>query len=148
MALELGRSAALDASAIDRVKDQMNFETARIAPPQGFPKLADIPAGRYVDSEFLALEQEGLWKRSWLYGAHVDQLPEPGSWLLTRNTGSPILIVRDLGGTIRAFYNTCQHRGGPLVKEDKGQSRGFVCGYHGDRDGRSLRLRMEIAAGE
>lgn len=121
----------MDASAIDRVKDQMNFETARIAPPQDFPKLADIPAGRYVDPEFLALEHEGLWKRSWLYGAHVDQLTEPGSWLLTRNTGSPILIVRDLGGTIRAFYNTCQHRGGPLVKEDKGQSRGFVCGYHG-----------------
>lgn len=121
----------MDAALTDRIKDQMNFEAARIAPPQGFPKLSDIPAGRYVDPEFLALEQEGLWKRSWLYGGHVDQLPEPGSWFLTRNTGSPILIVRDLGGTIRAFYNTCRHRGGPLVKDNAGQSRGFVCGYHG-----------------
>jgi choline monooxygenase len=41
------------------------------------------------------------------------------------------LIVRDLSGAIRAFYNTCRHRGGPLVKEESGQSRGFVCGYHG-----------------
>ncbi len=121
----------MDAALTDRIKDQMSFETARVAPPQGFPKLSDIPAGRYVDPEFLSLEQDGLWKRSWLYGGHEDQLPEPGSWFLTRNSGSPILIVRDLGGTVRAFYNTCRHRGGPLVKEDAGQSRGFVCGYHG-----------------
>ena len=121
----------MDSGAIDRVKDQMKFEAARTAPPQGFPKLPDIPAGRYVDPEFLSLEMEGMWKRSWLYCAHDDQLPEPGSWLLTRNSGSPILIVRDLAGSVRAFYNTCRHRGGPLVKEDSGQSRGFVCGYHG-----------------
>ena len=121
----------MDAALTDRIKDQMSFETARVAPPHGFPKLSDIPAGRYVDPEFLSLEQDRLWKRSWLYGGHEDQLPEPGSWFLVRNTGSPILIVRDLGGTVRAFYNTCRHRGGPLVKEDAGQSRGFVCGYHG-----------------
>jgi choline monooxygenase len=121
----------LDAAVTEQIRAGMIFEAARIAPPEGFPKLSDIPAGRYVDPEFLDLEQDGLWKRSWLYAGHEDQLPEAGSWFLARNTGSPILIVRDLNGAIRAFYNTCRHRGGPLVKEDKGQSRGFVCGYHG-----------------
>jgi choline monooxygenase len=121
----------LDAAVTEQIKQGMLFEAARTMPPEGFPKLSDIPAGRYVDSEFLALEHEGLWKRSWLYGGHLDQLPEPGSWFLTRNTGSPIIIVRDMNGVIRAFYNTCQHRGGPLVREDAGRSRGFVCGYHG-----------------
>jgi phenylpropionate dioxygenase-like ring-hydroxylating dioxygenase large terminal subunit len=121
----------LDATQTERIKAGMAYETARTAPPEGFPKLADIPAGRYVDPAFLALEGEGLWKRSWLYAGHVDQLPDPGSWFLTRNTGSPILIVRDLQGEVRAFYNSCRHRGGPLVKEDAGTSRGFVCGYHG-----------------
>ena len=121
----------MDAAVTERIKSGMIFEAARTAPPEGFPKLSDIPAGRYVDSEFLSLERDGLWKRSWLYAGHHDQLPEPGSWLLTKNTGSPILVVRDLSGTIRAFYNTCRHRGGPLVKEVSGQSRGFVCGYHG-----------------
>ncbi|WP_374146790.1 aromatic ring-hydroxylating dioxygenase subunit alpha [Sphingomonas sp. 28-63-12] len=121
----------MDATTTERIKASMAYETARTAPPEGFPKLADIPAGRYVDPAFLALEQEGLWKRSWLYAGHVDQLPEPGSWFLVRNTGSPILIVRDLQGDIRAFYNSCRHRGGPLVKEEAGTARGFVCGYHG-----------------
>lgn len=115
----------------EQAREMMDFERGRKGPPEGFPKLPDIPGKRYVDKEFLALERERMWKRAWLYAGHVDQLPNPGSWFLTRNTGSPILIVRDLKGEVRAFYNTCQHRGAPLVAEDKGEARGFVCGYHG-----------------
>ena len=121
----------MEAAATARAKDLMAYETARTAPPQGFPKLPDIPAARYINSDFLALEKERLWKRAWLYAGHADQLANPGTWFLTRNTGSPILVVRDLDGTIRAFYNTCQHRGAPLVAETSGEGRGFVCPYHG-----------------
>jgi phenylpropionate dioxygenase-like ring-hydroxylating dioxygenase large terminal subunit len=74
----------------------------------------------------------------------MDQLPERGSWFLTRNTGSPVLVVRDLDDCVRAYYNTCRHRGAPLVKEDAGQGRGFVCGYHGwsyTLDGRLVAVR-------
>jgi choline monooxygenase len=127
----LSRGSAVDTATSQQILAGMAYETGRSSPPEGFPAFPDIPAGRYVDPEFLALEQDGLWKRSWLYAGHGDQLVEPGSWFLTRNTGTPILIVRDLQGDVRAFYNTCRHRGGPLVKESSGQSRGFVCGYHG-----------------
>lgn len=109
----------------------MEYERGRTGPPTDFPNLPDIPGGRYVDRDFLALEQARMWKRAWLYAGHVDQLPNPGSWFLTRNTGAPIIVVRDMAGTVRAFYNTCRHRGAPLVTEDSGESRGFVCGYHG-----------------
>ena len=117
--------------AVARVNETMEFERGRKTPPEGFPHLPDIPGSRYVEKEFLALERERMWKRAWLFAGHTDQLPNPGSWFLTRNTGSPILVVRDLQGEVRAFYNTCQHRGAPLVTEDEGESRGFVCGYHG-----------------
>jgi phenylpropionate dioxygenase-like ring-hydroxylating dioxygenase large terminal subunit len=109
----------------------MAYETGRTAPPEGFPAFSDIPAGRYVDPAFLALERERMWKRAWLYACHADQIPEPGCWILVRSTGSPIIVLRTLEGAFKAFYNTCQHRGAPLVREDKGASRGFVCGYHG-----------------
>jgi phenylpropionate dioxygenase-like ring-hydroxylating dioxygenase large terminal subunit len=121
----------MDAAVTEAIKQGMAYEAARKAPPEGFPAFGDIAAGRYVDPAFLALERDWMWKRAWLYACHADQIPEPGSWVLVRHTGSPIIVVRDLGGTFRAFYNTCQHRGAPLVKEDAGQSRGFVCGYHG-----------------
>jgi phenylpropionate dioxygenase-like ring-hydroxylating dioxygenase large terminal subunit len=121
----------MDVTTISEIKDAIAFEAGRTEPPAGFPRLPDIPAARYVDPQFLELEQQGLWKRSWLYAGHDGQVTEPGSWFLTRNAGTPILIVRDLQGNLRAFYNTCRHRGGPLVTEDAGQGRGFVCGYHG-----------------
>src|SRR3546814_4074385 len=121
----------LNAQTVERVHQRMDYERSRNAPPEDFPKLPDIPGVRYTDPEFLKLERERMWQRAWLYAGHVDQIPNPGSWFLTRNTGSPILVVRDLEGQVRAFYNTCQHRGAPLLTELAGEARGFVCGYHG-----------------
>ena len=121
----------MDEATTQRIRDGMAYEAARKAPPDAFPELPEIAAGRYTDPAFLALEKERLWKRSWLYAGHRDQLAEPGSWFLTRATGSPIIVLKDLNGELRAFYNTCRHRGGPLVKTDHGNDRGFVCGYHG-----------------
>ncbi len=134
----------MDAAFIDRVKRNVEFQRERKAPPDGFPSFPPIPGKRYIDPDFLALERDRLWKRSWLYACHTDELPETGSWMLWKKTGSPILIVRGKDDAIRAFYNTCRHRGGPLVKERCGKARGFVCGYHGwtyDLAGKLINLR-------
>ena len=122
----------------------MKSEQDRDGPPPGFPELPVIPGGRYTDPAFLALEERYLWKKSWLYALHVDELPRPGSYRLWRKTGSPIILVRDRDGAIRAFYNTCRHRGAPLVEKDAGETKGFFCRYHGwsyDLTGRLLAVR-------
>ena len=49
-----------------RIRAQMDYESQRQAPPEGFPALPPIPTGRYVDPDFFALEQAHLWKKSWL----------------------------------------------------------------------------------
>lgn len=121
----------LNRQSITQVQERMAFERERKTPPADFPSLPDIPGRRYVDKAFLDLERERMWKRAWLYAGHTDQLPNNGSWFLTRDTGAPIIICRDMTGEVRAFYNTCQHRGAPLVTEEAGEARGFVCGYHG-----------------
>ncbi|MFO1406365.1 MAG: aromatic ring-hydroxylating dioxygenase subunit alpha [Steroidobacteraceae bacterium] len=122
----------------------MKSEQDREGPPPGFPELPVIPGGRYTDPAFLALEERHLWKKSWLYALHVDELPRPGSFRLWRKTGSPIVLVRDREGGVRAFYNTCRHRGAPLVEKDAGETKGFFCRYHGwsyDLSGRLLAVR-------
>jgi phenylpropionate dioxygenase-like ring-hydroxylating dioxygenase large terminal subunit len=122
----------MDAEIIDRLLAGVEQERARKAPPPAFPALPDIPAGRYKDAEFQSLEREHLWKKSWLYAAHKDELPKRGSYKLWARTGSPILIVRGQDDQINAFYNTCRHRGGPIVRDASGTVRGkLVCGYHG-----------------
>ena len=131
-------------SFVRRFLDGMRYEAERTAPPEGFPRFPRIPGRRYNDPEFLAAERKALWKRTWLYACHVDELREPGSFMLWTITGSPILIVRGKDQRIRAFYNTCRHRGAPLVKQERGRCDGLVCSYHGwtyGLDGTLLNLR-------
>ena len=41
------------------------------------------------------------------------------------------MLFRMMVGSVKAFYNVCQHRGNPLVDESKGSNpRRFVCRYH------------------
>lgn len=135
----------MDQQFIDYVYQGLEFERNRKDPPDDFPALPPIPGGRYTDPEFQRLEREFLWQKSWLYACHGDQVANPGDYILWRKTGSPILIVRGKDGEIRAFYNTCRHRGGPIVRDDGGSVKGgFVCGYHGwayDLEGRLKGVR-------
>lgn len=126
-----GRERPLNLLQTQKIKDDMAAEKARRAPPEGFPALSPIAAGRYTDEDFLALEQAHMWRKSWVYACHMDEIPDIGSFLLWKNLGSPILIVRGPEGEPLAFYNTCRHRGAPVVAEDKGIAKGFMCRYHG-----------------
>ncbi len=139
-------SLGLDETTIKEWITRVERERARTSRPDGFPDLPDVPAGRYIDEAFFALERATLWQRTWLYAAHIDQLPEPGSYLVWTHGSAPILIIHGDDGEVRAFYNTCRHRGAPVVRNPSGRAgKSLVCGYHGwayDRQG-ALRAMTE-----
>lgn len=131
---------------VNTLRSLMEYEAARTAPPVGFPELPDVPGGRYTDPRFHELEQQHLWRKSWLFAAHIDQLPDPGCFRLWENAGQPVVIVHANDGTINAFYNTCSHRGAPIVTEPAGQSPRLTCKYHGwsySHSGELLAIRDE-----
>ena len=121
----------LSRQEIEKLYRLMEFEAARTSPPVGFPALPDIPAGRYTDPAFFELEQTHIWQKSWLFAAHIDELPLPGSYRRWDNAGQPMVIVHGDDGVIRAFYNTCSHRGAPVVTEESGRRARLTCKYHG-----------------
>ncbi|WP_342363922.1 aromatic ring-hydroxylating dioxygenase subunit alpha [Terrarubrum flagellatum] len=121
----------MDVEEIRRIEGGALYEAARTAPPDQFPHMPDIPGGRYVDPDFFALEMRGMWKRSWVYAIHGDEVPKPGSFLRWERLGEPLFFVRDETGRVRCFYNTCRHRGAPVVTTDTGEARGLSCKYHG-----------------
>jgi phenylpropionate dioxygenase-like ring-hydroxylating dioxygenase large terminal subunit len=51
--------------------------------------------------------------------------------MLWENAGQPVVIVHADNGSVNAFYNTCSHRGAPVVTKQRGQSRRLTCQYHG-----------------
>jgi phenylpropionate dioxygenase-like ring-hydroxylating dioxygenase large terminal subunit len=110
--------------------DQIDYEFARTSPPNWFPDLPRIPAARYLDEEFFALEMEAL-KKCWVIIGTVHEFPEAGSFkVVDRWNGAGVVIVRGHDHKLRAFYNTCQHRGAPVVREECGTAKRLTCKFH------------------
>ena len=42
----------MDQNQIDQIKELIDYERNRTSPPEGFPKLPDLPGKRYTDPEF------------------------------------------------------------------------------------------------
>jgi nitrite reductase/ring-hydroxylating ferredoxin subunit len=98
--------------------------------PDDFPELPEIPAGRYASEDFFRLEKEHVWKRTWLVAGIAGELPSTGSFKTLSINDVPVLLVRGEDDVIRAFYNTCQHRGAMLASRAEGTRQHFACPYH------------------
>ncbi|HEX5064898.1 MAG TPA: aromatic ring-hydroxylating dioxygenase subunit alpha [Myxococcota bacterium] len=124
----------MERARYDAIVRRPDEESAREDWPRGFPEPIDVPAARYCDAGFLALEREHVFEKCWLFAAHQDELPASGDYLLLDaldRIGHPLFLVRGEDGRIRAFYNACRHRGGPLVDAASGSTGRFlVCKYH------------------
>lgn len=121
----------MEAAAIAKLSRRPFEEQARRTYPDAFPALPGLPAARYADPAFFELEREAVFAKSWLFAAHADQLPNPGDYLRLDHLREPLMLVRDRAGAVGAFFNTCQHRGAPLVHDKSGNAGSrLVCKYH------------------
>ncbi|HEV2397211.1 MAG TPA: aromatic ring-hydroxylating dioxygenase subunit alpha [Candidatus Sulfotelmatobacter sp.] len=89
-----------------------------------------LPARLYTDATVFAAEKERIFARTWQVIGHVQQATNPGDYFTAELGGEPLLIVRGEDQNLRAFYNVCRHRAGP-VAEGCGARKLFRCGYHG-----------------
>jgi len=125
------------------IRRQMDYEWQREGPPKDFPALPPLPTGRYTDPAFYALEQQHVWKKSWLLVGRDEDFEGPGSFRTFDRTGSPLLLVRGHDSVLRGFFNTCQHRGAPVVRDRCGAAKRLRCQYHSwtyDLDGTLLQV--------
>lgn len=92
-----------------------------------------IPAERYTSKEHARLEWERMWTKVWLLGCREDEIPNPGDHIATEIGRESIILARQHDGSVRAFYNVCQHRGNKLVHSVERPQEGaksFRCRYH------------------
>jgi phenylpropionate dioxygenase-like ring-hydroxylating dioxygenase large terminal subunit len=94
---------------------------------EAFAKLPPLPRRRYVDPEFYRLELEHVFRRRWLLGANACELPKPGSYLTLDLPFAPVFLVRGQDDKVRAFLNSCSHRGAKIARGEKGCSRLLTC---------------------
>ena len=85
----------------------------------------------FVDEEVYRAEQTQIFAHCWLYVAHETQLAKPNDFITTFMGEEPVMVVRDEDRRIRVFINSCRHRGSRICRVDHGNTRLFVCPYHG-----------------
>ena len=104
---------------------------------------SSIGSDCYIDPQFLEVEREQVFRRSWQFLCHEEKLREPGSYVTAAVADRSIVAVRGGDGALRAFYNVCKHRGHELLK-GAGTTRLITCPYHAwvyALDGRLHRAR-------
>ncbi len=89
-----------------------------------------LPRDFYRGAMEYQLDLEAIWYRDWLFVAHECELPEPGSYRTVQIGDYPVLVVRDREGAIRAFHNSCRHRGSRICSAERGVVSRLVCPYH------------------
>lgn len=90
-----------------------------------------ITGDRYWSREFMQRERERMWTRVWHVGGLESQLERAGDYVVHNFMNESVVLVRQQEGAIRAFYNTCRHRGNRLVFAEEGGCEKFTCSYHG-----------------
>jgi Rieske 2Fe-2S family protein len=90
-----------------------------------------LPRAAYVDPAVFGWEQQNFFGGGWLCVARSDQLPEPGDQRAEATGQGGVLLVRGEDRTLRAFGNSCRHRGHELLPCGKSaQSGTIICPYH------------------
>ena len=92
--------------------------------------VSTLPPICYTGAEVLVAEETALLRRSWLGIGRADEWRESGEYSTFELAGTPVIVLRDEEGRLRAFANTCRHRGTRLL-EGRGHSARIRCPFHG-----------------
>jgi len=76
-------------------------------------------------------ELEQIIYKSWIYAGHISQIPNKGDYFLFEIGEDSVIVSRDGNGIVCALHNICRHRGARVCEDKNGNSKSFVCPYHG-----------------
>lgn len=88
-----------------------------------------LPPWAYTSEEFYRREVETIWMKEWNFFGRADRIPNPGDYFTVDFVGVPIIIVRGKDAEVRAFSNSCRHRGAAMLRGD-GNCNAIRCPYH------------------
>jgi Rieske 2Fe-2S family protein len=87
-----------------------------------------LPREAYVAADWFAREQ-ALFRQSWVCAGRLEDL-RPGTMRAVTVAGAPVLLTRLPGGEVKAWHNTCRHRGAELCQGQAPLGKLITCPYH------------------
>jgi glycine betaine catabolism A len=89
-----------------------------------------LPRELYVSEEAFQFDTQVMLKSVWLYACTVAHVKNPGDYFVFELASNSIIIVRGRDNEVRAFWNSCRHRGSKICLEQKGRAPRLMCPYH------------------
>jgi phenylpropionate dioxygenase-like ring-hydroxylating dioxygenase large terminal subunit len=90
-----------------------------------------LPRAAYVDPAVFDWEKRHMFGGGWVFVCRGDQVAAPGDMRAESLGTAGVLLTRDEGGVLRAFANTCRHRGHELLPcGASAQQKVVICPYH------------------
>ncbi|WAJ28789.1 aromatic ring-hydroxylating oxygenase subunit alpha [Antarcticirhabdus aurantiaca] len=103
-----------------------------------------LPQALYNDPDVLEFDLQAIFGRSWILAGFTCEIPRPRGVLALDIGRSPVVITRDREGVVRAFHNSCRHRGAQVCAEGPSARARLTCPYHQwvyDLDGKLVHAR-------
>ena len=75
-----------------------------------------LPPHCYTSPEFYQREVSNIFMKCWNLIGRVDYVKNPGDYFTRTLVGNSIIVMRGDDGKIRAFANSCRHRGAKLLE--------------------------------
>lgn len=111
--------------AVENIFDPARYAAVRLP----LLEASHLPPWCYTSQEFYDREVETIFMKTWTLVGRGDFIPSPGDYFTCELVGVSLIVVRDNEGVIRAFANTCRHRGAKLL-DGKGSCKSIKCPYH------------------
>jgi glycine betaine catabolism A len=89
-----------------------------------------LPQALYTEQSAFDFDIAAVYGESWLMVGLDCELPKSGSYMSMMVGKSPVIITRDKSGAVRAFHNSCRHRGSMICPVGNGTAPKLVCPYH------------------
>jgi glycine betaine catabolism A len=89
-----------------------------------------LPQGLYTEPNSFDFDMAAIYGQSWLMAGMECELPKTGSYISVMIGQWPVILTRDKSGEIRAFHNSCRHRGSMICAVGSGTTPKLVCPYH------------------
>src|SRR5260370_738281 len=88
-----------------------------------------LPPWCYTAQEFYDREVERIFRKAWNFIGRAEEIAKRGDYMVCDLVGESIIVLRDKVGRLRAFANTCRHRGTRLL-DGTGNCKSIACPYH------------------
>lgn len=83
------------------------------------------------DEDLFELEMVRVFARSWVWLGDTEDLREPGDFITGTIGRQPVIVIRQVDGSVKGFLNNCRHRASGLAFEPAGHcGRTLTCPYH------------------